>query len=51
MLVFNKTPSGRGKCNISVPISKESRRVSTVNVRRITKENKKFLQDIGLKLK
>lgn len=51
MLIFNKTPTLRGKCNIVLPISKEVRRVTEFNVKRITKENKKFLQDIGFKLK
>lgn len=54
MLVFNKTPIVRRKLNISLPVSKAVRRVNTLNIKRrikITKENKRFLRDIGLKLK
>lgn len=54
MLVFNKTPTVRRKFNISLPVSKAVRRANTLNIKRqikITKENKRFLRDIGLKLK
>lgn len=54
MIVYNKTPTTRGKCNISHPISKEVRRIKALNIKRqtkITKENKRFLREIGLKLK
>lgn len=54
MIVFNKMPTVRRKCNISLPVSKEVRRINTIKNKRqikITKENKRFLRDIGLKLK
>lgn len=50
MLVFYKTTNVRGKCNISLPIFKEERRLKTIKIKKITKENKQFLRDIGLKL-
>lgn len=50
MLVLNKTPNERGKYNIRLPISKEVRRVSAVRINKVSKENKRFLQDIGFKI-
>lgn len=50
MIVFNKSPSHTSKRNISLARAKDDRRAGVAKIKKITKENKKFLQDLGFKL-
>lgn len=50
MINFNKNRSNKDKSNISHSMVKEVRRLSAVKTIKITKENKRFLKDLGFKL-
>lgn len=50
MIIFNKNLTTKDKRDISHSMLKGVRRLSVVKTKKITKENKIFLKDLGFKL-